>query len=192
MSTEPTDNTDTSITNIIRTHIKPGKEQEYEELIHGINGDAMRFAGFQGATILRPGDSSHSHPEYVIVVRFATYDDARRWEQSPEFAEWQRRFEPLLLDDPDVNELTGMEAWFTLPGHSVVVPPPKYKMAVVTTLGVAPFVLVLIPILIALLSDIMPPVLVSLMILLLMSVSMTWVIMPLFTRLARWWLYPTK
>ena len=85
-----------------------------------------------------------------------------------------------------------MEAWFTLPGHSVVVPPPKYKMAVVTTLGVAPFVLVLIPILIALLSDIMPPVLVSLMSLLLKSVSMTWVIMPLFTRLARWWLYPTK
>ena len=195
MSTVPTnnnDNTDESITNIIRTHIKPGKEQEYEEWIHGINEDARRFAGFQGATILRPNDSSHGHPEYVGIVRFATYDDVRRWEQSPEFAEWQRRLEPLVFDNPEVNALTGMEAWFTLPGHSVVVPPPKYKMAVISTFAVAPFVLVLIPVLIALLDDIMPPVLVSLIILLVMSVTMTWVAMPLFTRLARWWLYPTK
>ena len=35
-------------------------------------------------TILRPGD--HPHPEYVIVVPFATYKYIRRWEESTQRA----------------------------------------------------------------------------------------------------------
>ena len=137
-----------SITTIIRAQIKPEKQQEYEQWLHGINEEATQFAGFQGATILRPDDGSHSHPEYLVVVGFATYSDLRRWEHSTQFAEWQRRLEPLLVDEIAVDALTGTETWFTLPGHTVVVPPPKYKMAVVASFGAAPFVLVVIPLLV--------------------------------------------
>ncbi len=181
-----------SITNIIRAHVKPGKEQEYEQWLHGINEDATQFAGFQGATILRPDDESHQHPEYVIVVRFATYSDLRRWEHSTQFAEWQRRLEPLLVGDIAVDRLTGTETWFTLPGHTVVVPPPRYKMAVVAAFGAAPFVLVVIPLLVQYLHGVLPSIGISILILLVMSLAMTWVTMPLLTRLARRWLYPTK
>ena len=181
-----------SITNIIRAHVKPGKEQEYEQWLHGINEDATQFAGFQGATILRPDDESHQHPEYVIVVRFATYSDLRRWEHSTQFAEWQRRLEPLLVSDIAVDTLTGTETWFTLPGHTVVVPPPRYKMAVVAAFGAAPFVLVVIPLLVQYLHGVLPSIGISILILLVMSLAMTWVTMPLLTRLARRWLYPTK
>lgn len=183
---------DESVTTIVKAHIKSGKEEEYEQWLRGINEECAQFAGFQGVTIFRPGDASHSHPEYVIVVRFATYSDLRRWERSPQLAEWSRRLEPITIDNPTVDELTGMETWFTLPGHTVVVSPPKYKMAIVATFGAAPFVLILIPLLIFALDDIVPPVIVSLIILLLMSVAMTWVTMPLLTRLVRRWLYPTK
>ena len=184
--------TEESITTVVTAHVKPGKEQEYEQWLHGINEDCVQFAGFQGATILRPDDKSHRHPEYVIVVRFATYSDLRRWEQSPEFAEWRRRLEPLLLEQPAVDTLTGMETWFALPGHTVVVPPPKYKMAAVASLGAAPFVLVVIPLLVQYLHGVLPSIGISIIILLVMSFAMTWVTMPLFTRLARRWLYPTR
>ncbi len=181
-----------SITTIIRAHIKPDKEQDYEQWLHGINEDATQFAGFQGATILRPDDKSHRHPEYVVVVRFATYTDLRRWEHSTQFAEWQRRLEPLLAGDLAVDTLTGTETWFTLPGHTVVVPPPKYKMAVVATFGAAPFVLIVIPLLVRYLNGVLPSIGISIVILLVMSFAMTWVTMPLLTRLTRRWLYPTK
>ena len=181
-----------SITTVVRAHIKPDKEQEYEQWLHGINEDCARFAGFEGATVLRPNDKSHRHPEYVIVVRFATYSDLRRWEHSPEFAEWRRRLEPLLREDLAIDTLTGMETWFTLPGHTHVVPLPKYKMAVVATLGAAPFVLVVIPLLVQYLHGLLPSIGISIVILFVMSFAKTWVTMPVLTRLARRWLYPTR
>ena len=183
---------DESVTRVIRHHIKTGKEQEFEDWTHGITQEVSQFQGFQGTTILRPGGQSHPHPEYVTVVRFATYTDLRRCEESTQFAEWLQRLEPLLLEASTAQEVTGLETWFTIPGHTVVVPPPKYKMAVLATLGASPFVLVLIPVLISSLGRILPPVVISLIILLIMSVSMTWVTMPLLAWLARRWLYPVR
>jgi len=181
-----------SVTTVVRAHIKPGKEPQYEEWLHGINEECSQFAGFQGATVFRPDDESHPHPEYVIVVRFATYSDLRRWEGSQQFAEWRNRLEPLLRDDLSVDSVSGMETWFTLPGHSVVVPPPKYKMAVVATIGASPFVLVLIPFLIGVLQGVVPPIVVALIIVFVMSIAMTWGTMPLLSWLGRRWLYPVK
>ena len=181
-----------SVTTVVRAHIKPDKESEYEQWLHGINEDATEFAGFQGSTILRPDDKSHQHPEFVVVVRFATYSDLRRWEHSPQFAEWQRRLQPLLVGDVAVDSLTGTETWFTLPGHTVVVPPPKYKAVVVAAFGAAPFVMVVIPLLVRYLDGLLPSIGISIFILVVMSITMTWVTMPLLTRLARRWLYPTK
>ena len=184
--------TSESVTTVVRAHIKPDKEQEYEQWIHGISEEVTQFAGFLGATILRPDDKSHQHPEYVVVVRFATYSDLRRWEHSTQFAEWQRRLEPLLVGDIAVDRLPGTETWFTLPGHTVVVPPPKYKMAVVASFGAAPFVMIVIPLLVRYLNGVLPSIGISLVILLVMSFAMTWVTMPLLTRLAGRWLYPTR
>ena len=52
-----------SITTVVRAHIKPGKEEDYEQWLHGINEECGRFAGFQGATVFRPDDESHPHPD---------------------------------------------------------------------------------------------------------------------------------
>ena len=99
---------------------------------------------------------------------------------------------PFLRGDLAVDSVSGMETWFTLPGHSVMVPPPKYKMAVVATIGAFPFVLVFIPFLIAVLDGVVPPIVVALIILFVMSIAMTWGTMPLLSWLARWWRYPVK
>ena len=36
------------------------------------------------------------------------------------------------------EHLSGLETWFTLPGQRAIVPPPRWKMALVTVLGVWP------------------------------------------------------
>jgi len=46
-----------SITTVIRTHVKPGKEEEYEEWLIGIAKDCSEFGGFQGVTIFRPSST---------------------------------------------------------------------------------------------------------------------------------------
>ena len=126
------------------------------------------------------------------MVRFANYSDLRRWEGSQQLAEWRNRLEPLLRDDWAVDSVSGTETWFTLPGHAFMVPPPKYKMAVIATTGALPFVLVFIPFLIAVLDGVVPPIVVALIILFVMSIAMTWGTMPLLSWLARRWLYPVK
>ncbi len=65
------------------------------------------------------------------------------------------------------------------------------KMAVVASLGAAPFVLALIPLLVSFLQGVVPSIVVALIILVVMSTAMTWVTMPLLTRLSSRWLYPT-
>ena len=65
--------TDSSITWVIAHHVRPDRERDFEEWLKGITEELAHFRGYQGVTILRPGESPH--PDYVLVVRFATYDD---------------------------------------------------------------------------------------------------------------------
>ena len=65
-------------------------------------------------------------------------------------------------------------------------------MAVVASLGAAPFVIVVIPLFISLLEGIMPSIVVALTILVVMSTAMSWVTMHLLSWLARRWLYAAK
>ncbi len=195
-----TPDTDSSITWVITHHVRPGSEQQFEEWLRGINEESARFRGHQGVTILRPGD--HPHLEYVVVVRFATYEDLRRWEQSTQRAEWLRRSQPLTVDRPAYRKQSGLETWFQLPGHSVVVPPPKYKMAVLVLLAIYPLILVVLtllhliidnePFLAAPVQFNLEFVVSTLVSALILTVLMTWVAMPLLTGLASRWLYPTR
>ena len=182
--------TDASVTNVITVQVRPGREPEFEEWLHGIGEEASTFQGHQGLTMLRPVD--HSHPEYVVLVRFASYDDLRRWEGSTQRAEWFHRLEPLVLDSPTYRRQTGMETWFTLPGHAVVVPPPKHKMAVLAFLAVYPLVLIVAPLMRLAIGDFVPFPVVAIPTALLIVLLMTWVVMPLLMRFTRRWVFPTQ
>ena len=51
--------------------------------------------------------------------------------------------EALTEGDPQIEEMGGLAGWFTLPERPNAKPPPKYKMAFVTFLGVYPLATVL-------------------------------------------------
>src|SRR5919198_236669 len=152
----------------------------------GISHEAMKFEGHMGANIIRPHDLSN--PEYVIIIRFNTYENLSRWEKSEVRKEWLKKSRDVTEGEPRTEIQTGLEFWFTpLASNEQVTLPPRYKMAMVT--GSIVFVLLstLIP-QIRQLTSTMPFLLSTLIGVVIMVLLMTYVIMPLVTRLLRPWL----
>lgn len=174
------------VTAIICHTVRPGREQGYEEWLHGITTAAQKFKGHLGVNVIRPWD--HVHPEYVAIVKFDQYSNLKTWMESNIRQEWIARLQPLIEKPEVIQTLTGLETWFMLP-NKLQVPPPRYKMVLVTWLGV--FLTLPIPnrLLTPLLSEF--PTLLQQLISTGFSVALlTYLIMPHLTQLLRKWLYP--
>ena len=188
---------DGSVTWVITHRVRPDRLEDFEGWIGGIVDEVARFPGHQGVTVLRPGGESGT--EYVLVVRFASHDDLRRWEESAERAEWVNRLEPLLAAESTFRTETGLETWFQLPGERVVVPPPKWKMALLILAAIYPLLLIVVPLMGAVFDTpylgvsitLGPEFLVRTLATAVVLVAlMTWVAMPFLTKLFRVWLRP--
>ena len=179
---------DPPVTGVASRRVEPGREEEFEEWVSGILAAVKEFPGYLGSDVLRPGD--HEDDEYRMIYRFDHASNLKRWEESEERRRWLRKAKPLVREE-NVQVLTGLETWFTLPSKPGETPPPRYKMAVVTWLAVFPTItaifLLLSPILTAL-----PLLLRTLLLTLIMVSLMTYVVMPRMTRLFSFWLYPDR
>lgn len=174
------------VTAIICHTVRPGREQGYEEWLHGITTAAQKFKGHLGVNVIRPWD--HVHPEYVAIVKFDQYSNLKTWMESDIRQEWIARLQPLIEKPEVIQTLTGLETWFMLP-NKLQVPPPRYKMVLVTWLGV--FLTLPIPnrLLTPLLSE-FPTLLQQLISTGFSLALLTYLIMPHLTKLFRKWLYP--
>lgn len=175
------------VTAVISHVIRPGREQGYEEWLHGIATAAKKFDGHMGVSIIRPRD--RNHPEYVAILRFDHYDNLKNWLESDIRREWIERLQPLIEKPEAIQTLTGLETWFTQPNQLLKSPPPRYKMALITWLGVF--------IALAILSRLLAPLLSGLPLLLnqlittgLVVAILTYLVMPRLTQLFHKWLYP--
>jgi len=191
---------DPSVTWVITHQIRAERRADFETWAGGIIDAVSGFPGHQGVTVLRPGTKGDT--EYVLVVRFAAYPDLRRWETSEERAEWLLRLPPLLAEESTYRTETGLEAWFQLPGHRVVVPPPKWKMALLIVLAIYPLLLIVVPLMGTLFTDVPylgVPISIgpeffmrTLVTAMILVTLMTWVAMPFLTRIFRPWLTPGR
>ena len=93
--------------------------------------------------VVRPAPGSASR-EYGIVRRFSDAQSRDRFYRSALFKSWEQRIAQLTEGGPVRQELSGLEAWFSLPGQTGATQPPRWKMAMVTVLGVWP-VSILVP-----------------------------------------------
>jgi len=59
---------------------------------------------------------------------------------SPLYMQWKKRVAALSEGEPDTRELHGLEAFFRQDSPS---PPPRWKMAIATYLGVVPVIMTL-------------------------------------------------
>jgi antibiotic biosynthesis monooxygenase (ABM) superfamily enzyme len=187
MSERTSHTPDASVTVVISRRVKSGCEAEFETFLTGVIAACSQFPGYLGSNIFRP--VSADDPEYRVIFKFDQLSHLRRWETSDERQHWFAQAEPLTEAPPQIQVLTGLETWFTLPGKPSITPPPRYKMALVTWLAVFP----LITGISTLLQDWLVPMPLVLRVMVVTAIAvptMTYVLMPRVTQIFANWLYP--
>ena len=178
-----------AVTVCISVKAKQGHEKELEGWLEGVGRAASQFAGHQGLTVLRPSGSAAA--DYVYIFRFDTYAHLKQWEDSEERCRWVARLHHLTAGEARKQVLTGLEYWFTLPGAATTPPPPRYKMMIVTLLAIYPLSTCLSLLFVPSLGFLPLPVR-GLPVTVVLVVLMTYVVMPVMTRLFARWLFPSK
>jgi antibiotic biosynthesis monooxygenase (ABM) superfamily enzyme len=166
----------------ITRRIKPGREQEFQTALKEFFARSLAQNGVHGAAMLVPPPGSNSM-EYGIIRSFANADERDAFYASAFYLEWKSRIAPLTDGEPEARELRGLEAFFRQSGQA---PPPRWKMAIATYLGVVPTIMTLALTLGPLIRS-WSFVLNNLVFNACVVVLLTWVVMPLITHgLHRW------
>jgi hypothetical protein len=125
------------VTQIICRRVRPERQADYERWLKERLMPALAgFDGYEGATVLRPGETPTK--EYVIIQRWRDYAALQGWVDSDLRGAVLGESEPLSVSAPSRRRETGLEVWFQLPGRGAVRPPPRYKMALVIWMVIAP------------------------------------------------------
>ena len=181
-------NSNGPVTVNVKIKAKKGRIDEFEEWMHNIIHESMRFEGHMGVNIIRPPDASN--PEYIVILRFDTYQNLAKWENSETQRIWFEKGKGLWEVEPRFAKQTGLEFWFTPFSRNAQAPamqPPRYKMAIVTGVVIFAIFITLLPLIESSTAGL--PFLVGVVItILVMVVLMTYVIMPAVTWLLRPWL----
>lgn len=168
----------------VTRRVRPGYEAEFEANLLDFARSSMRVEGMAGVHILRPAPDSPTR-EYGILRSFESQSFADAFYESELFSNWQKAIADFVEGEPHRRQLSGLEAFFRS-GKGVM--PPRWKMAIVTFLGVLPSVL--------LWSNIIPPLLAGTHWLLTAAAvnvavvcTLTWGVMPLLTKWFHSWLH---
>ena len=164
----------------ITRKILPGKEAEFTDSLHRFLGESFGHQGVHGAAILSSFPGAEQN-EIGILRTFKDQKERDSFYASSQFREWEA-YASSLTHPPVYRELSGLEAWFRSS-----TPPPRWKMAIVTLCGVFPTSLLLFYGLSDLLKSLPAPLRLGINALL-MVIILTWLIMPMLSRLAKPWL----
>ena len=173
------------VTVLVTRRVRDGQQAAFEDWLHEVADAARRYPGHQGVTVVPPPAGDR---EYLIVFRFDTEDHLRAWEDSDERRRLIERSGALADEPPRERQLTGLETWFAVPGGQVRLPPPPWKMWLLSSVAIYP--------LITLLTLVLGPVLSELPLAARFAITtpilgafMTWLVMPRLSRLFVGWLY---
>jgi uncharacterized protein len=197
MSQDNNDNKDSKpVTVIVKRIAKKDKIKEFEEWLSGVAKEVSKQEGSMGIDIIKPTNYHKSKLEYVIIFRFNNYDNLAKWEKSSIRNEWLQKGRKLVESDPNVQKMTGLEFWFTpyfKDESSPLIPlkpPPRYKMVIVTIPVISILISTLVPQIHVLTEMLLIPFPIRLVIAIAITVLlMTYVIMPILTKLLRHWLF---
>jgi antibiotic biosynthesis monooxygenase (ABM) superfamily enzyme len=168
----------------ITRRVRPGHEAEFQQALREFFQTSFTRGGVLGASMLTPLPGSNAR-EYGILRSFANEAERDAFYESPMFKTWEERARALTEGEPVYRQLHGLEAWFRSPHQS----PPRWKMAVVTLIGVYPTSLFL-SFTIGEATHTWPNAARSLVFAASMVALLTWVVMPSVTRLLHHWLNP--
>jgi antibiotic biosynthesis monooxygenase (ABM) superfamily enzyme len=181
---QDTERASKEVTVVVNLRIKPGCEKDYDEWLGRFLILERKVPGYLGTTtIMETGtDSSVRH----IIHRFRDNASLEAWENSKDLRKLTE--EVNKYSTPYAQKATGLETWFTLPDLKAIVPPPKWKMAIVSFTGAYPISSLAVYILSSLLGQ--QRLLINLFMTIILVIGLTYFAMPLLSRLLRRWLYP--
>jgi uncharacterized protein len=179
---------DQSVTVVISQLVKPGCEEAYVVWLQNIIGAVRNYTGQISVSVIRPQSGVRS--ECVIIFRFDGYENLKVWMTSRDREYWLNQGKHLVESDPQVQiqQISGLEAWFSLPGQ-LLKTPPRYKTALLTWAVVFVLINLLTTFVTPLLRG-LPPLIISLIITITMVLLLTYIVMPRVSRLFSFWLYP--
>ena len=181
-----------AVTVLVTRRVKAGHEADFEQASQTMTAAACTFPGYLGGQLVRPDAQATSDDPsltgvYHVVYAFDTAAHLEGWQQSP------TRLLALAAIAPHIEgqtqrQVSGLGHWFAAPVGPHQRPPPRWKVAVVTWLGICPTVYTLFVLLGAALAP--WPLLPRVMVLTsLVVIIMTWLVAPQLTRLLKPWLY---
>lgn len=184
-----TDTNKKPVTATIAQSIDPSCQDAYEALLVGIHSEVRAFGGFLRREIIK--SSVGPFIDYTFILHFDNEDNLHRWERSAERAQWITRMSGLAAKTTPLQVLTGLETWFTLKPGQAIVPPPRYKMAIVTWVAIFPLISLQSYAMKFALGD-MHTILHAFIATMVLVPLMTYIVMPRMTRLMHSWLYPRE
>lgn len=171
------------VTRIARRRALAGHEGEYETLVREMFERMRTHPGFLGAELLPP---EHAGEDYQVVVNFTDEDALAAWDDSEDRAAVHARMRDHAVGEPEHRRLSGLEAWFTPAVVPASMHPPRHRMALVTWLGIWPTASLVLWLVAPRLQDLgLPFLVVTLVNTVLITLLMTYVVMPRLTRLVR-------
>jgi antibiotic biosynthesis monooxygenase (ABM) superfamily enzyme len=177
------------VTVVYSWRAKPGKQSDFAEWAKGVTAAAARFPGNLTATVIHEQGSRDFH----IITQFVNREALQRWLNSRERMRWHERVRAIADARTAVQQRTGLETWFHVPGHAeeTIKPPPRWKQWIVTLVAVYPLVLLFQAFVLPHVAD-WPLWAKSALFPLIILTLMTYVVMPLVSRLLRGWLYSSS
>jgi antibiotic biosynthesis monooxygenase (ABM) superfamily enzyme len=175
-----------TVTVVVHRRIKEGRESEFQAAMQEFTRFALGFPGHQGMQLLRLVAGGR---DYTVVVRFSSKEVRRAFASTPEYAAWMRRLGELTEGDPRIHELSGLEGWFATDAVPGLPKPGKVKMAIATFIGVFP-VSTIVGLLVVPHIQQLPLLLVNAVVAAIIVILLTWIVMPIVTRLLHKWLFP--
>ncbi|VUZ27565.1 Uncharacterised protein, partial [uncultured Comamonas sp.] len=176
-----------AVTVLIARRVQPAAVAAFEAAMQGMLAAAEGFPGHLGGQLVPPQEAGDGAEPLLYHVVFAFDNEAHlaAWQVSTQREHWLQQVLPHTVGTQQLHRVTGLDYWFAAPNSTTRAAPPRWKVAVVTWLGIFPTVLLLFLTVAPLLADwtLVPRVLV---ITLLVVVIMTWGVAPRLTR----WLHP--
>lgn len=174
------------VTVSVSRRVIPGKETIYEAWLRQISTVAAGFPGHMGVNFIRPDGIRQK--DYVSIFRFDTYRNLANWENAPQRFEMMKQLDGVVAGDAHVQTATGLEFWFSLPEVPVAKAPSPHKMALVLIVVVYILVLVINLLFGSLLLE-LPLVARVGLVVSGQVLLMTYLVMPVVTRLLQTWLF---
>jgi antibiotic biosynthesis monooxygenase (ABM) superfamily enzyme len=174
---------------VLSRQVRPGREQAFEQVLGRLAGAVRGQPGHLDVTVLRPAPGGP--PLYTIVSHFRTRADAEAWLGSAERARLVAEADLYAVGELQTRYVSGLEGWLAAPGAPVLVPPARWKTALVSAVGILPLLEVVGYVLAPRLAG-FPAWARPLISVLIVIPLMQYAVMPALTRAARGFLYPPR